>query len=115
MSIDGTISDLKAPLCHTNSPVPGAARAFRGKGKTSVSHTRDCQPPADTARLGGTQGRRRQMTKENYFKKVRAALRQRDVSLDLNMAETLRVCRLQTSGFSPVSTAKVIIANRAEG
>lgn len=55
------------------------------------------------------------MTKENYFKKVRAALRQRDVSLDLNMAETLRVCRLQTSGFSPVSTAKVIIANRAEG
>ena len=68
-----------------------------------------------TARLGGNQGRRRQMTKENYFKKVRAALRQRDVSLDLNMAETLRVCRLQTSGFSPVSTAKVIIANRAEG
>jgi hypothetical protein len=52
------------------------------------------------------------MTRQNYFKKVRAAMRLRDVRLDLNMAEILRVCRLQTSGFSPVSTAKLIIAER---
>ena len=52
------------------------------------------------------------MTKEHYFAKVRTALRSRGATRNLNMSETVRVCGLQQSGFSPVSAAKVIISGR---
>lgn len=53
------------------------------------------------------------MTKEGYFKKVRAALAKRRASTGLTLSETLRVCHLQASGFSAVATANVLIAGRS--
>ena len=55
------------------------------------------------------------MVEATYFRKVRTALIYRCAERDLSVAEVLRVAHLQSSGFSPIAAANVLIATRSIG